>query len=72
MKTYNFSAMNTNIQLGIERSSRSGEELLEQVQHIFSMVESACSRFLPDSELSRLNKQVGQEVVLSPLLFSIL
>lgn len=72
MKTYNFSAMNTNIQLGIERSSRSGEELLEQVQHIFKMVENACSRFLPDSELSRLNEQIGQEAVLSPLLFSIL
>lgn len=72
MKTYTFSAMNTNIQLGIERSSRSGEELLEQAQHIFQMVENACSRFLPESELSRLNKQVGQEVALSPLLFSIL
>ncbi|WP_342046936.1 FAD:protein FMN transferase [Bacillus sp. OTU530] len=72
MKTYNFSAMNTNIQLGIERSKRSDEELLQQVQHIFEMVENACSRFLPDSELSRLNEQVGQEVALSPLLFSIL
>ncbi len=64
--------MNTNIQLGIERSKRSDEELLQQVQHIFEMVENACSRFLPDSELSRLNEQVGQEVALSPLLFSIL
>lgn len=72
MKIYNFSAMNTNIQLGIERSKRSGDELLQQVQHIFKMVENACSRFLPDSELSRLNEQVGQEVALSPLLFSIL
>src|SRR5256885_15862752 len=42
------------------------------VRSLFSEWEQALSRFLPESELSRLNRQAGTPVVGSDLLFGVL
>ncbi len=42
------------------------------VHRLFNAWEQALSRFLPESELSRLNQQAGAPVVVSDLLYSVL
>lgn len=65
-----FHAMGTTISLllPVEDVSWAGEV----VRTLFSTWEQQLSRFLPESELSQLNKQAGRPVVVSPLLFNVL
>jgi thiamine biosynthesis lipoprotein len=44
------------------------DDAIAETRRLFDVVEVTCSRFLPDSELSRVNRAPGTEVVLSPLL----
>lgn len=43
-----------------------------EVRNLFSVWEQQLSRFLPDSELLRLNERAGQATVVSELLFTVL
>ncbi len=69
-----FRAMNTEI-LAILATLRDrkaeAEAALDRVQWLFADNEAALSRFLPDSELSRLNRSAGQPFRASPLLFEV-
>lgn len=47
------------------------EEAFRQGQRLFSEAEQRLSRFIPESELSRLNERTGQWVKVSPLLYQI-
>lgn len=51
---------------------RQAQEGLEIVRSLFEEWEQALSRFLPDSELSRLNKRAGTTTAVSELLYSVL
>ncbi len=65
-----FRAMGTTISLLLpELQSVHG---LHIVQTLFAEWEQTLSRFLPESELSRLNAQPGKAVVVSDLLFTVL
>lgn len=48
------------------------EGALDRVQALFQEVEAALSRFLPESELSRLNASAGRPFLPSPLLRTVL
>ncbi len=65
-----FHAMGTTIALLLPRTM--SEQATRGVADLFATWERALSRFQPDSELSRLNAQVGQPVVVSPLLLRVL
>ena len=72
--TRSFTAMNTEIEAiicvpGSERNE--GEKTLTRIQQIFSEVETALSRFSPESELSRLNQSGGRPFIASHLLFTV-
>jgi len=43
-----------------------------EARHRFAEVEAVCSRFLPDGELSRINRDLRPEVTVSPLLAAVL
>lgn len=58
-----------NLKVVTSRPSREVEESLSQAFSVFRRVEDACSRFNPQSELSRLSLQVGIAVPVSDLLF---
>src|SRR4051812_12211927 len=70
MNKYNFNSMSTMVQISINQELFAND--LMPVYKLFASVENTCSRFKEDSELSRLNQQVGKEVEISELLFSIL
>ena len=70
MAQTSFHAMGTTVALLLPRAA--SEQATESVIDLFATWETALSRFQPDSELSRLNAQVGQPVVVSPLLLSVL
>ena len=57
--------MGTTIEVWSERT-----ELLEVSVEWFTQFERVCSRFIPDSELSRMNETRERRVVLSPLMAS--
>ncbi len=62
--------MGTTISLLLpEKQAELGKEI---VSILFSEWEQALSRFLPDSELSRLNQQAGTPVAVSNLLYDVL
>ena len=65
-----FHAMGTTVALLLP--SAASEQATQSVADLFATWEQALSRFRPDSELSRLNAQVGQPVVVSPLLLRVL
>jgi thiamine biosynthesis lipoprotein len=72
--TRSFTAMNTEVEAiicvpGSERNE--GEKALAGVQGIFQEVETALSRFSPESELSRLNQAKGARFTASHLLFTV-
>jgi thiamine biosynthesis lipoprotein len=72
--TRSFSAMNTEVEAiicvpGSERNE--GEKALVRVQGIFQEVETALSRFSPESELSCLNQAKGARFTASHLLFTV-
>ncbi|WP_416829131.1 FAD:protein FMN transferase [Ectobacillus polymachus] len=70
MNKYSFRAMSTSVELGIV--SYLDSEILHQVEIWLEAIENTCSRFRPDSELSQLNKYIGQEREVSFSLFEIL
>jgi len=72
--TRSFTAMNTEVEAivcvpGSERTE--GEKALVKVQDIFKEVETALSRFSPESELSLLNQAKGVPFTASNLLFTV-
>ncbi|MDP4084308.1 MAG: FAD:protein FMN transferase [Bacillota bacterium] len=70
MYKYNFNSMSTIVQISISQELFAND--LMPVYKLFSSIEDTCSRFKKDSELSRLNQQVGQEVNVSSDLYIIL
>ncbi|MEH7076001.1 FAD:protein FMN transferase [Neobacillus drentensis] len=70
MYKYNFNSMSTMVQLSINQELFAND--LMPVYKLFASVEDTCSRFKEDSELSKLNQQLGKEVEVSDSLFSIL
>ncbi len=65
-----FGAMGTTISLLLpEKDLQRGEKL---VKTLFTHWEHTLSRFLPQSELSRLNRLAGNAVMVSKLLFTVL
>src|SRR5450432_2814343 len=70
MSRTQFRAMGTTISLLLpEAQSQLGTQI---VQDLFSLWEQTLSRFLPESELSRLNALSGKPVVVSDLLYAVL
>ncbi len=70
MSRTQFRAMGTAISLLLpEGQSQQGTQI---VQDLFSLWEQTLSRFLPESELSRLNAAEWKPVVVSDLLYSVL
>lgn len=73
-----FRAMNTSVEIRLEPEggkAADDQEIADAMNHVrlwFRQVESTCSRFLPDSELSELNRSSGRPVAVSPLLFDLL
>lgn len=65
-----FRAMNTDIALLAPLPGPSFERAAALVRRVFSEVEASLSRFLPDSDLSRLNRAEGASFHASPLLFA--
>ncbi len=70
MSREEFRAMGTTISLLLPESQIA--QGLQIVQTLFAEWEQILSRFLPESELSRLNQQPGISVVVSDLLFMVL
>ncbi|QCJ43795.1 FAD:protein FMN transferase [Bacillus sp. S3] len=70
MYQYNFHSMSTIVQISISHELYAND--LMPIYKQFSMIEDTCSRFRADSELSRMNQQVGKEVPVSSEMFSIL
>jgi thiamine biosynthesis lipoprotein len=70
MSRAQFRAMGTTISLLLpEAQCQQGTQV---VQELFALWEQTLSRFLPESELSRLNTMSGVPVVVSELLYSVL
>jgi thiamine biosynthesis lipoprotein len=61
MLTRSFRAMGTEVELFLD-ASEGAEALLAEGEHEFERLESLLSRFRPDSELSRLNRERSLEV----------
>jgi FAD:protein FMN transferase len=70
MYKYNFNSMSTMVQITINQELFAND--LMPVYKLFTSIEDTCSRFKEDSELSRLNRQIGKEVTVSNDLFNIL
>jgi FAD:protein FMN transferase len=68
MRSYRFSAMGTEVQVLLpdERG-----EAITPVRELFAHWEATLSRFVVDSELSRLNARTGEPVAVSALLFEV-
>ena len=74
-----FQAMGTDISVDIvlEKSGEEieilrGQEAIEKVKEIFFANEKIFSRFLEDSELSKMNGSIGKEVAVSEKMFTVL
>lgn len=65
-----FRAMNTDIALLAPVAGPDFNRAATVVRRVFADVEGSLSRFLPQSELSRLNRSGGSPVLVSPLLFT--
>lgn len=63
MKRDLFPAMGTTIDV-----TAPTEDVIAETRRLFDAVERTCSRFLPESELSRVNRAPEAEVPLSPLM----
>lgn len=70
MRREEFRAMGTGISLLLPASQ--GEEGLDIVRSLFAEWEQSLSRFIPESELSKLNEQPGKPVPVSDLLYHVL
>src|SRR5574341_2141220 len=67
---YAFRAMGSEIVLWVDTDEYPAGTF-RQGQRLFSEAEQRLSRFIPESELSRLNQRTGQWVQVSPLLYQI-
>ncbi len=70
MRRAEFRAMGTTISLLLPNNEFCAG--VEATQDLFAEWEQTLSRFLPESELSQLNRQAGTPVNVSPLLFRVL
>lgn len=70
MRREEFRAMGTGISLLLPASQ--GAEGLDIVRSLFAEWEQSLSRFIPESELSKLNEQPGKPVPVSDLLYHVL
>ncbi len=70
MNEYRFNSMSTMVQIS-NTSELFANDLLP-VYKKFEQIEDLCSRFRPDSELSRLNRQIGKDIPVSEELYAIL
>lgn len=70
MYNYQFNSMSTLVNISINRELFAND--LMPVYKLFNQIEETCSRFREESELSRLNRQVGEEVKVSGDMFNIL
>ncbi len=71
MKTYEFRAMNTDIQLGAEGPEEAVETGFSQAKAFIEACEKRFTRFSDDSELSELNRSAGKWFVASPEMFDV-
>lgn len=70
MRSEEFRAMGTTVSLlFLEQQAEKGSQI---VRTLFSKWEQTLSRFLPESELSRLNRHTGTFVAVSNLLYTVL
>jgi thiamine biosynthesis lipoprotein len=65
--SHTFEAMNTNVHTVL--FSQASKAVLHDVEQLFASYERRLSRFLPDSDLSRLNNYPGEACQASPTLF---
>lgn len=63
-----WSALGTGVELVVVGDERALERARIAVERELEAVDRACSRFRPDSDLSRLNRRSGEAVAVSPLL----
>lgn len=70
MATTRFHAMGTTVTVLLPQQDAPAG--FNEVERLFANWEAALSRFLPESELSRLNAHAGQSVAVSPLLWTVL
>jgi len=70
--TYQFRAMGTDIHLWLDSPPEVAGEPFAHARQLFEDVEQCLSRFRHDSELSKLNKQAGQMVRASRMLWDVL
>jgi thiamine biosynthesis lipoprotein len=70
MYNYQFNSMSTLVKISISHELFAND--LMPVYKSFNKIEESCSRFREDSELSRLNRQVGVDVKVSDEMFAIL
>jgi FAD:protein FMN transferase len=70
MSRHIFAAMGTTVT--VLAPAAHGPQAIEIVRTLFDEWERALSRFLPESELSRLNARAGTAVEVSPLLWDVL
>ncbi|MGC5325724.1 FAD:protein FMN transferase [Brevibacillus sp. SYSU BS000544] len=70
---HSFSSMNTTVEMYLESVADGRESfVITEVNQLFSIIESQCSRFNQQSELSALNSSQGKVVQVSPALLQIL
>jgi thiamine biosynthesis lipoprotein len=70
--THHFRAMGTDVGLWVwHPDEQEARRAFGQTEHFFAQSEARLSRFLPDSELSRLNQSAGRPFSASPLLFEL-
>lgn len=70
MYTYRFNSMSTTVQISISHEMFANDMM--PIYKLFESIENTCSRFREDSELSRINQQVGKELPVSTEMFAIL
>lgn len=71
MRVLEFRAMNTKVVLAVVEN-QGAEAGLDAARHFIDESEQRFSRFLPDSELSRLNRSAGQWHAVSPEMIDLL
>jgi len=71
MKRIEFHAMGSRMMAAVESPSPQAELALQRLPAWFEDWEQVLSRFRPDSELSRLNRQAGQPVAVSETLWEV-
>jgi FAD:protein FMN transferase len=75
-RQFSFRAMNTNVMIWLDAnqgvSSKEIVEVFEDTRLLFDQVEQTCSRFLPDSELVKVNQSPLRAVAVSPMLYELL